>query len=151
MTQPRNMIHERVEAARAGTNPTVVCRVPSGWVVLGDNQLVRGYCILLCDPVVADLNSLKAKARAQYLHDMAVVGDALLEVTDAYRVNYEIECNTVPGLHAHIFPRYMSEPEHWRKVPVWFFEKERMPVPKFDAERDKELMLKIAGAIKSRQ
>jgi diadenosine tetraphosphate (Ap4A) HIT family hydrolase len=99
---------------------------------------------------VADLNNLKAKARAQYLHDMAVVGDALLEVTDAYRINYEIECNTVPGLHAHIFPRYMSEPEHWRKVPVWFYEKERMPAPKFDAVSDKELMLKIAGAIQSR-
>jgi hypothetical protein len=56
---PRNLIHERVEAARAGTNPTVVCRVPSGWVVLGDNQLVRGYCIPLSDPVVPDLNSLK--------------------------------------------------------------------------------------------
>jgi diadenosine tetraphosphate (Ap4A) HIT family hydrolase len=81
---------------------------------------------------------------------MAVVGDALLEVTDAYRINYEIECNTAPGLHAHIFPRYMSEPEHWRKVPVWFYEKERMPVPKFDAERDKELMLRLARAIKSR-
>jgi diadenosine tetraphosphate (Ap4A) HIT family hydrolase len=141
------MIHERVEAARAGTNPTVVCRVPSGWVVLGDNQLVRGYCILLCDPVLPDLNSLKAKARAQYLHDMAVVGDALLEVTDAYRINYEIECNTVPGLHAHIFPRYMSEPEHWRKVPVWFYEKERLPVPKFDAERNKELMAELSAAI----
>ena len=24
------LIHERVEAARAGTNPTVICRMPSG-------------------------------------------------------------------------------------------------------------------------
>ena len=52
------LIHERVEAARAGTNPTVICRMPSGWAVLGDAQFLRGYSLLLADPVVADLNAL---------------------------------------------------------------------------------------------
>jgi hypothetical protein len=28
------LIHQRVEAARVGTNPTVICRMPSGWAVL---------------------------------------------------------------------------------------------------------------------
>jgi hypothetical protein len=33
------LIHERVEAARAGTNPTVICRMPSGEINLAKNRL----------------------------------------------------------------------------------------------------------------
>ena len=50
----RTAIHERVEQARRGDNPAAVCRLPSGWVVLGDDQTLRGYCLLLSDPVALD-------------------------------------------------------------------------------------------------
>jgi diadenosine tetraphosphate (Ap4A) HIT family hydrolase len=81
---------------------------------------------------------------------MAITGDALLEVTDAYRINYEILGNTEPVLHAHIIPRYMSEPEELRKIPVWSYDKAREAPKKFDAERDKKLMRDIAEAIQKR-
>lgn len=61
---------ERVAQARAGTNDKVICRMRSGW---------------------------------------AVIGDALLDVTKAHRINYEILGNSEPELHAHIFPRYEDE------------------------------------------
>jgi hypothetical protein len=61
------LIHRRVEMARAGTNPTVVCRVPSGWIVLGDTQFLRGYSILLPDSVVPDLNALDKSRRIEFL------------------------------------------------------------------------------------
>ncbi len=144
------MIHERVEAAKAGTNPTVICRVPSGWAVMADVQILPGYCLLLPDPVAPSLNSLDENRRTRYLLDMVMIGDALLEVTDAYRINYEILGNTEPALHAHIFPRYMSEPEELRRIPVWSYERQGMPLKKFDAERDKKLMQDISKAIKNR-
>ena len=146
----KTLIHQRVEAARAGTNPTVICRVPSGWVVLGDKQPVRGYSLLLHNPVVPDLNSLAEKERQRFLLDMAIIGDALLEVTDAYRINYEILGNTDPALHAHVFPRYMSEPEKLRKIPVWSYERMQMVIAKFDTTRDNELMRAIESAIQRR-
>ena len=59
------LIHERVELARAGRNPYVICRVRSGWVVLGDHQFFRGYSLLLPDPVVASPNDLARADRAQ--------------------------------------------------------------------------------------
>ncbi|OGO07917.1 MAG: hypothetical protein A2Y92_05440 [Chloroflexi bacterium RBG_13_57_8] len=146
----KTLIHERVEAARAGTNPTVICRVPSGWAVLGDVQFLRGYSLLLPDPVVPDLNSLDRKHRVQFSRDMVIIGDALLEVTGAYLINYEILGNTEPALHAHLFPRYMTEPEELRKRPAWFYDKDYRLSIKFDAVRDKELIREIAISIQHR-
>jgi diadenosine tetraphosphate (Ap4A) HIT family hydrolase len=144
------LIHQRVEAARAGTNPTVICRLPSGWVMLCDLQFLRGYCILNPDPVVADLNALNRQQRAEYLCDMALVGDALMEVTGAYRINYAICGNSEPALHAHIVPRYITEPEGLRKGLPWSYSQEVMDATTFDYERDKGLIQQIADAIQKR-
>ena len=105
------LIHERVASAQAGTNPTVIGRVPSGWIALGNNQIVPGYSLLLADPAVDDLNSLESGARSRFLLDMAALGDALLAATDAYLINYQILGNQDYALHAHVHPRYLTEPE----------------------------------------
>ena len=76
MSQPRYI--ERIETARNGTNPTVVCKVPSGWVFLANIQLFRGYCILQSDPIAESLNSLDNSQREQFLRDMVIIGDAIL-------------------------------------------------------------------------
>ncbi|MGV0028978.1 HIT family protein [Phormidesmis priestleyi] len=143
------LIHHRVEAAHQGMNPTVICRVRSGWVVLGDVQFLPGYSLLLPDPVVADLNVLTMIQRTNFLQDMAIVGDALLAVTGALRINYEILGNSEAALHAHIFPRYATEPEEKRQKPVWFYDWESARV--FDAERDGQLMQEMAEAIQRYQ
>ena len=57
-------IHRRVAACRAGRDPTAVLRVPSGWVVMGDPQVLTGYCLLLPDPVVPHLNALPAAGQS---------------------------------------------------------------------------------------
>ena len=146
-----NLIEQRVAQARAGENPTVLCQMPSGWAVIGDQQFMHGYCLLLADPVVPDLNSLAGAQRLQYLGDMCIIGDALLEVTDAYRINYEILGNTEPALHAHIFPRYLNEPAEPRGVPVWVgYSKDEYYSRPFDLARDKKLMEEISCAIQRR-
>ena len=141
------LIHQRVAAARAGTNPTVICSVASGWVVLGDVQFLRGYCLLLPDPVVADLNALDRSQRLQFLHDMTILGDALLEVTQAARINYEILGNKEPALHAHVFPRYSYESDLFRQMPIWSYDLTIRQSVVFNAERDRDLMEQIAAAI----
>jgi diadenosine tetraphosphate (Ap4A) HIT family hydrolase len=136
------LIHRRVDECRSGTYPKRICRVSSGWVVLGDVQFVRGYCLLLPDPVVANLNSLATDDRKTFLYEMSVVGDVLLDITQALRINYEIIGNVEPALHAHLFPRYRDEPEDLRLKPVWFYDWDDAPA--FDAERDTPLMKTIA-------
>lgn len=113
------MIREQVEAAQQGTLARVIARMPSGWAVLGDPQITRGYCLLLSDPVVADLNALTGGHRQQFLNDMARLGDAVLAVTGAERINYEILGNVDPVLHAHVIPRHASETAVLRKQAVW--------------------------------
>ncbi len=143
-------IPERITAARAGTNPTVICRVSSGWVVLSDQQFLTGYCILLAEPTVPSLNDLSQAERAIFLADMAVIGDALQEVTGAYRINYAILGNSDPYLHAHIIPRYLTEPDDLRQTLPWFYPQSEQASKVFDAQRDKALMQRLSQAIRSR-
>ena len=117
-----SLISDRVALARIGANDKVICRLPSGWAVMGDVQFLPGYCLLLPDPVVPSLNDLNFEARTAYLLDMARIGDAVLKATEALRINYEILGNSEPELHCHIFPRYSSEPEKNRRKPAWFYD-----------------------------
>ena len=116
----------------------VITRMPSGWAVLGDPQITHGYCLLLPDPVVPDLNALGGAARQQFLDDMARLGDAVLAVTGAERINYEILGNIEPALHAHVIPRHASEDPALRTKPVWLHDWTR--AAPFDAARHRELM-----------
>ena len=143
-------IPERIMAARAGTNPAVICQVPSGWVFLCDMQYLRGYTIFTADPVVASINDLARPQRAEYLSDMALIGDALLEVTGAYRINYGILGNSDPYLHTHIVPRYMTEPVKFRKELPWSYPKKLVDSVAFDFEHEKDLMQQIAACIQKR-
>jgi diadenosine tetraphosphate (Ap4A) HIT family hydrolase len=79
---------------------------------------------------------------------MTLIGDALLEVTGAYLINYEILGNTERALHTHIVPRYAEEPDEHRRRPIWFSDTSN--APKFDPERDQALLDSLAQAIQKR-
>ncbi|MCW5945888.1 MAG: hypothetical protein KIT74_02520 [Fimbriimonadales bacterium] len=120
-------IHRRVELCKSGEYPQLVAQVPSGFVILADKQVLRGYCLLLPDPIPIHLNALEGSAREQFLADMARLGDALLAVTGAVRINYEMLGNLDPALHAHVIPRYDEEPEPLRTKPIWSYDWEAAP------------------------
>ncbi len=124
-------IHRLVEAARAGGDPTVIARMGSGWAVFGRQQFLRGYALLLPDPVVPDLNALAGASRLQFLADVAALGDALLAATGALRINYAIFGNFEPALHAHVVPRYAAEQAALRTAHPWAYD--WTAAPAFDA------------------
>src|SRR5262249_31222250 len=92
--------------------------------------------LLLPDPVVPTLNALGAKERAQFLNDMSRVGDALLKVTSAARINYAIFGNQEPALHAHVVPRYSDEPAAMRAQHPWAYNWAAAPAYDRVANRD---------------
>ena len=120
--QGETAIHRRVNDARAGRDPTVLGRCASGWAVFGHQQFVQGYLLLLPDPVVPDLNALTPERRSQFLLDMSHLGDALMLTTSPVRINYAIFGNVEPALHAHVIPRYRTEPEAMRTAHPWTYD-----------------------------
>lgn len=142
-------IHRRVAALRAGTDPTCIVRMASGWAVLGEQQFLRGYALLLPDPVVGTLNELQGLGRTQFLADMALLGDAVLQVTGALRINYAMFGNVEPALHAHVVPRYVDEAPQLVTAHPWMYDWNA--APRFEAIRDAPLLqdlraLLVAGA-----
>jgi diadenosine tetraphosphate (Ap4A) HIT family hydrolase len=124
-------IHRRVAALRAQADPTAIARLPSGWAVFGEQQFLRGYCLLLPDPVVPHLNAMPVAQRAVFLDDLARLGDALLAATGAVRINYAMYGNVEPALHAHLVPRYADEAAALRTAHPWAYD--WAAAPRFDA------------------
>lgn len=133
-------IHALVVAARGG-DARVIARLPSGWAMFGERQFVHGYALLLPDPVVPGINSLAAPERAQFLMDMTHLGDALLAVTGALRINYAIFGNLEPALHAHVVPRYADEPLALRTQHPWAYDWSAAAMFEPQAYRDFKLAL----------
>ncbi len=140
-------LHRRVAALQKGSDPTLIARLDCGWAVLGDPQVLRGYCLLLPDPVVAHLNDFSGAARTQFLEDMARLGDAVLGVTRAMRINYAMFGNQEPALHAHVFPRYADEPADRRSAHPWSYD--WSAAPPFDAARDGPLIVALRRTLEA--
>ena len=138
-------IDRRVDALRAGRDPTFVARLTSGWAVLGERQVLPGYCLLLPDPVVPTLNALAGRERSAFLADMTALGDAVLAVTHAVRINYAIFGNLDPALHAHVIPRYHDEPVPY--VTAHPFSYDWNQAPAFDPEQHRELRDRLHAAL----
>jgi diadenosine tetraphosphate (Ap4A) HIT family hydrolase len=140
-------IHRRVSDARAGRDPTVIGRCSSGWAVFGHQQFVPGYLLLLPDPVVPDLNALTPENRGQFLLDMSRLGDALVRATSPVRINYAIFGNVEPALHAHVIPRYRTEPEAMRSQQPWAYDWNA--APSFDLAAAAPLMRQLRAELAS--
>lgn len=138
----------RIEAALKGENPTVIIRMKSGFAVLGDTQFLPGYCVLLRYPSVSSLNDISIEERTEFLVDMSILGDAIIEVCKPMRINYEILGNTDAYLHAHVFPRYIWEEESRRKMPIFQYPRENWSKEEYKFSIEKHGLLKNQLAAK---
>lgn len=126
---------DRIGAARAGRNPTVLAHLSASFAVIGDVQFLPGYSVALVDrPGVDRLSDLPRIDRRMYLDDVDLLAEAVestcLARDPAFRrVNIEILGNSDPFLHAHIWPRYNWEPKHLRGRPVWLYPTENWSAP----------------------
>ena len=146
-------IHRRVNDARAGRDASVLGRCASGWAVFGQQQFVQGYLLLLPDPVVPDLNALTPESRSQFLLDMSRLGDALMRTLAPVRINYAIFGNVEPALHAHVIPRFRTEPTAMQTAHPWMYDWNAAPVfdPVAEAPLMKTLRVELAhlGALRT--
>jgi diadenosine tetraphosphate (Ap4A) HIT family hydrolase len=139
-------IHRMVEACRSGNYASLITRMSSGWAVMGQSQFLKGYSLLLPDPVVPHLNAMDAAVRDRFLADMGKLGDAVFAATGALRINYAMFGNVEPALHAHVIPRYRDEAESMRTAHPWMYD--WAAAPQFDIEAHGQVLLAIRAQLK---
>jgi diadenosine tetraphosphate (Ap4A) HIT family hydrolase len=100
--------------------------------------VLRGYCLLLPDPVVPHLNAMALRDRERFMTDLATLGQAVFEAVRPVRINYALFGNVEPVLHGHVLPRYETEPEALRKAHPWAYD--WSVAPAFDIARDGPLL-----------
>lgn len=129
---------------------TELIKLKSGIAHIGNIQFLPGYCVLFADPKVASLQDLDRQQKADFLLDMALLGDAITAVCKPLRINYGILGNSYPFLHAHLFPRYEWEPDELRTGNVWRYPETYWtnPVHAFDAHTHAPLKHQLTDALK---
>jgi diadenosine tetraphosphate (Ap4A) HIT family hydrolase len=106
-----------IERSRAGTFPDWLAELPRSWLILGDAQFYRGYCLLLAKRHVTELHEMSRGEAHELLDEVLAVGRTLATVLKPLKLNYECLGNQEPHVHWHIFPRYADDP--MRSSPVW--------------------------------
>ncbi len=107
-----------IERIRNGSAP-YIAELPHSFVVLGDQQFYRGYCILFAKHHATELFLMSAGDARALFDEMRLVAAAIAAVTHPWKMNYECLGNTVPHVHWHLLPRYATEADELRRGPIW--------------------------------
>jgi len=106
------LICDRIEMIKNGTNPWFVRELETGYVVIGDKQYFRGYCLFLCKWHETELFSLDEEKRVKFLLEMSAVAEAVKLAFGAEKMNYELLGNGDSHIHWHLFPRRKGDLEN---------------------------------------
>lgn len=117
---PRSPFHERIEGFQQG-DANLILELPHSWVTLGEEQLHRGYCVLIFKEYVTEFHQIPQPVRGEFMNEIVLVGEAVQNATGAAKLNIEMLGNIVNHLHVHVFPRYDLEDPDMRRKPVWLY------------------------------
>ncbi|MCM1256717.1 MAG: HIT family protein [Roseburia sp.] len=117
------LICERIAQIKANKNPYFVRELHTGYVVIGDSQRIKGYSLFLCKRHAYELHELEPDFRDEFLHEMAVVSEAVYHACLPDKLNYSL-LGVGRGMHMHwhIHPR--REGDTPLPGPVWQLGKE---------------------------
>jgi diadenosine tetraphosphate (Ap4A) HIT family hydrolase len=117
-----------IERIRAGMFPDAIAELPRSWLILGDAQFYRGYCVLFAKRHATEPHLMPRGESHELLDELLAVGKTLANVLSPLKLNYECLGNQEPHVHWHVFPRYADDamrlqpvwlrPEHERKVSL---------------------------------
>lgn len=68
-----------------------------------------GKCHLLSKVHSEHFYDMNQRDMMNFIGDLQKAAKALHKVTGAVKINYELHGNTIPHLHAHLFPRYLDD------------------------------------------
>ena len=65
------LVCERIALIKENRNPYFVRELNTGYVVIGDQQRIKGYTLFLCKQHAYELHQLESHYRDEFLHEMA--------------------------------------------------------------------------------
>lgn len=87
----------------------VVAKLEASWVTMQEAAPVPGYVCLVSLTHAVELHDLPEAVASAFMRDAQKVSAAIVSVTGAVKINYEIHGNSIPHLHMHFFPRYRGD------------------------------------------
>ncbi len=111
------LICTMIERIGAGTFPDFIAELPQSYVILGNEQYYRGYCVLLAREHVTELYLMPASEVRAMIDEVRLVAEAIADLTHPWKMNYSCLGNQEPHVHWHLHPRYESD--NLRHGPVW--------------------------------
>src|SRR5215469_1699251 len=130
-----------IEKIRDGVSPDWIAELPRSWLILGDAQFYRGYCLVLAKRHVTELHEMPRTEAHELLDEILAVGRTLAEILRPLKLNYECLGNQEPHVHWHIFPRYEDDP--MRQGPVWL-----RPEAERKISLAEDIRIELIGAIR---
>jgi diadenosine tetraphosphate (Ap4A) HIT family hydrolase len=106
-----------IDRIKANSFRDFVAELKSCYVILGDQQFYRGYCVLLAKLHATELYLMPADGARLLSDEMRLVAEAIAAVVKPWKMNYECLGNGEPHVHWHLFPRY--ETDEMRGGPIW--------------------------------
>lgn len=116
------LICEKINEIKKNINPYFIKELETGYVVLGWYQLYKGYVLFMCKEHKEELHELPDDFKAKFLHEMALVAEALYKAFNPDKMNYELLGNSERHLHWHLLPRYKTDSQPHR--PIWVIDKQ---------------------------
>ncbi len=125
----------RIAKIADGSNPDFVATLAESHVTLADEQVYRGYCILLLKDHHEQLDALPRDRQRRLWDDVAQVAAALRTVVRPVRLNYACLGNFVTHVHWHVIPRHADDREPTN--PIWNrpLSERRVSLPADERER----------------
>jgi diadenosine tetraphosphate (Ap4A) HIT family hydrolase len=119
-----------IRRIESGVFSDLIAEMPRSWLILGDAQFYRGYCVLIAKRHTSEMHLMPRGEAHELLDELIAVGKSLERVVKPLKLNYECLGNQEPHVHWHVFPRYLED--SMRLAPVW-----QRP------EHERKLVLKI--------
>ena len=91
-----------IDRIKAGSFPDFVAELTGSYVILGDQQFYRGYCVLFAKLHATELYLMPADAARQLADEMRLTAEAIAAVVKPWKMNYECLGNSEPHVHWHL-------------------------------------------------
>ncbi|MHB8382844.1 MAG: HIT family protein [Candidatus Binataceae bacterium] len=106
-----------IERIRSNRFDDFVAELADSYVILGDAQLYRGYCVMFAKTHATEIFLMPSDEAHRLFEELRLAAEAIASVTKPWKLNYACLGNLEPHVHWHIIPRYENDP--LRHAPIW--------------------------------